>query len=383
MFSMKKIAFIGYGLRSLTMMKAFRALEADIAVSAVADPRYEQIREENRDDPYFAGARYYADAEELLAREEPDGVFIGTRCSLHTPLACRVLEREIPLFLEKPVCISWEQYEALRAAARGRERRVVVSFPLRLSSITLEMKRIVDSGALGRITMVQAVNNVPYGSVYYHSWYRDPAETGGLFLQKATHDIDYIHFLIGERPAAVCAKTAKLHFTGDRPAGLHCPDCPERYTCPESSYVVAHLLKEDVQGDACCFARDTGNEDGACAIFATESGALISYSQNFVVKKGAGRRGCRIIGTKGSAEFDFYTATIRQDRYLSPQTITHTFTFPAGMHFGGDEQLALDFLRVLDGAPAQSDLSAGLVSAASCLAAREAARLGRFVPVEY
>ena len=48
---MKKIAFIGYGLRSLTMMKAFRALEADIAVSAVADPRYEQIREENRDDP--------------------------------------------------------------------------------------------------------------------------------------------------------------------------------------------------------------------------------------------------------------------------------------------------------------------------------------------
>ena len=380
---MKKIAFIGYGLRSLTMMKAFRALEADIAVSAVADPRYEQIREENRDDPYFAGARYYADAEELLAREEPDGVFIGTRCSLHTPLACRVLEREIPLFLEKPVCISREQYEALRAAARGRERRVVVSFPLRLSSITLEMKRIVDSGALGRITMVQAVNNVPYGSVYYHSWYRDPAETGGLFLQKATHDIDYIHFLIGERPAAVCAKTAKLHFTGDHPAGLHCPDCPERYTCPESSYVVAHLLKEDVQGDACCFARDTGNEDGACAIFATESGALISYSQNFVVKKGAGRRGCRIIGTKGSAEFDFYTATIRQDRYLSPQTITHTLTVPAGMHFGGDEQLALDFLRVLDGAPAQSDLSAGLVSAASCLAAREAARLGRFVPVEY
>jgi hypothetical protein len=33
--------------------------------------------------------------------------------------------------------------------------------------------------------MVQAINNVPYGSVYYHSWYRDPKETGGLFLQKA------------------------------------------------------------------------------------------------------------------------------------------------------------------------------------------------------
>ena len=84
--------------------------------------------------------------------------------------------------------------------------------------------------------------------VYYHSWYRDPSETGGLFLQKATHDIDYIHFLTGERPVSVCAKTAKLHFKGDRPAGLHCPDCPDYRTCPESSYVVGRILKEDVQG---------------------------------------------------------------------------------------------------------------------------------------
>ncbi len=151
--------------------------------------------------------------------------------------------------MPRPVCITRPQYEQLRRAAAGKEKQVVVSFPLRLSSITLEMKRIVDSGVLGRLTMVQAVNNVPYGSVYYHSWYRDPAETGGLFLQKATHDIDYIHFLTGERPVSVCAKTAKLHFKGDRPAGLHCPDCPDYRTCPESSYVVKNILKEDVQGD--------------------------------------------------------------------------------------------------------------------------------------
>lgn len=380
---MKTVAFIGYGLRAFTMMKAFRALEADITVSAVADPRWEQIRQENRDDPYFSNTRYYEDADKLLEKEEPDGVFIGTRCSMHTSLACKVLERNIPLFLEKPVCINREQYETLRAAADGKEHRAVVSFPLRLSSITLEMKRIVDSGALGRITMVQAVNNVPYGSVYYHSWYRDPTETGGLFLQKATHDMDYIHFLIGERPQTVCAKTTKLHFTGDRPAGLRCPDCPEYHTCLESSYTVGHILKEDVQGDACCFARDTGNEDGACAIFTTASGALINYNHNFVVKKSAGRRGCRIIGTEGSVEFDFYTAEIRQDRYFTPQSITHQFHFPAGQHFGGDEQLALDFLRVLDGSPAQSDLQAGLVSAACCLAARESAELERFIPVDY
>ena len=81
-------------------------------------------------------------------------MFIGTRCSLHTPYACRVLDMGLPLFLEKPVCITRPQYEQLRRAAAGKEKQVVVSFPLRLSSITLEMKRIVDSGVLGRLTTV-------------------------------------------------------------------------------------------------------------------------------------------------------------------------------------------------------------------------------------
>ena len=40
---MKRIGFIGYGLRSETMMKSFRSLEADITVAAVADPRHAEI----------------------------------------------------------------------------------------------------------------------------------------------------------------------------------------------------------------------------------------------------------------------------------------------------------------------------------------------------
>ena len=380
---MKKIGFIGYGLRSETMMKAFRSLEADIRVQAVADPAWPRAAEAVRGDPYFSGTAWYESGEEMLRKESLDGVFIGTRCSLHTKYACLVLREGLPLFLEKPVCISREQYLQLREAGEGRENRVVVSFPLRVTSIVQEMKRIADSGILGRITLVQAVNNVPYGSVYYHSWYRDPAETGGLFLQKATHDVDYIRYLIGERPVSVCAKTAKLHFRGGRPAGLTCPECPEYRSCRESSYTVEHIYKEDVQGESCCFAVDAGNEDVAAMVLQAESGTLITYSQVFMVKKGAARRGCRLVGTQGSAEFDFNSGIIREDRYDTPQTVTHTFDFGAGQHFGGDEALALDFLDVLDGKAARSDLKAGLESAAVCLAAREAASAGRFVPIAY
>lgn len=378
---MKKIGIVGYGLRSETMVKAFLNIEADISISAIADPRKEEIEEKVKNTKYFEHTNYYSDIDAMLNSEKLDGVIIGTRCSLHTQYALKVLERNIPLFLEKPVCINEEQLAALSEGAKGREHRCVVSFPLRLSEITLEMKRIVDSGMLGKITMVQAINNVPYGSVYYHSWYRDEGETGGLFLQKATHDLDYIQYLISEEIVSVAAKSAKLHFKGDKPAGLKCVDCAEYRTCNESSYVVKNFMYEAVTGEMCCFAKDAGNHDCASVILTTQSGAIISYSQNFVVKKSGARRGARIIGTQGSVEFDFYTGEIREDRYFSPNTVTHKFKFPDGMHFGGDARLAIDFMNVLNGASAKSNLNDGLKSAATCLAAIKADKEGVFVEI--
>lgn len=377
----KKIGFIGYGLRSRTMMKAFAAIEADIRVIAIVDPRAEQIRVETADDTRFQDTIYVESAEALLNMDALDGVFIGTRCSLHADLASKVLASGIPLYLEKPVCISEEQYARLNAAASGKTDRAVVSFPLRVSPLVREMKRIVDSGLLGKLTMVQAINNVPYGSVYYHSWYRDPKETGGLFLQKATHDVDYISYLTGEVPVDAFARTAKLYYKGDKTAGLHCPDCAEYLICRESSYVVKHILKEEVTGDACCFAVDTGNEDGASAIFTLPGGAIVSYNQNFVAKKGAARRGCRLIGTDASVEFDFYTGEIREDRYDMPQTVTHVFQSGAHSHFGGDEALALEFMGLMNGKKPESDLRAGLNSAAVCLAAKRSSESGRLEAV--
>ena len=377
----KRLGFIGYGFRSETMMKAFAGIEADLEVAAICDPRAEEIRRQVEGTPMFPAVHYYKESGEMLDREELDGVFVGTRCPLHTPKALEVFARDLPLFLEKPVAITPEQLRLLEEAAPDHSHRTVVSFPLRLCTITLEVRKIIQRGDIGQVTMVQAVNNVPYGGVYYHNWYRDESLTGGLFLQKTTHDIDYISFLIGEVPTQVYAQEAKLYYKGLRPAGLRCPDCPEYRTCPESSYTVGRVFKDEVQGELCCFARDTGNHDAASAIFTCASGVIISYSQNFIAKKGARRRGCRVIGTEGSVEFDFYTGQIRFDDYRAPRTVTHVFEAAGTNHFGGDERLALAFLDVLEGRPSAVSLRSGLDSAACCLAARQSAAEHRPVSI--
>lgn len=375
---LKKLGIIGYGLRSETMMKAFQGIQAPVQVAAVADPLWCQKQEAFAQTAEFAQTVFYETAEEMLEKERLDGVLIGTRCNQHTKYAELVFQKKIPLFLEKPVCINEEQYQRLLHASEGMRGQTVVSFPLRFTCIVKEMKKLVDSGELGEVLSVQATNHVPYGSVYYHSWYRDDSLTGGLFLQKSTHDMDYITYILGKRPVSVVAKSAKMYFKGEKEAGLCCEDCSEYHTCPESSFVVKTERKEEPTGKYCCFAKDTGNEDVGAAIFTCEDGTIISYHQTFFVKNNAGRRGARFIGSKASAEFDFYTATLRVDYYDTKHSAEHRFTYPEGLvHFGGDEQLAKAYVDVLEGKDSRSDLCAGLASAAACLAAKKAAENGK------
>src|SRR6185437_7956486 len=91
----------------------------------------------------------YDDVDQMLDARRVDGVLIGTRCTLHAPYAVKVLERNLPLFIEKPVATSWEQLASLQRALTTTSSPVVVSFPLRVSAMCETVREIVDSGAIG------------------------------------------------------------------------------------------------------------------------------------------------------------------------------------------------------------------------------------------
>jgi predicted dehydrogenase len=209
---------------------------------------------------------------------------IGTRCLLHTEMACKVATHNIPLFLEKPVAITFDQTRELDAAFRGVTAPVAVSFPLRVSPVLQRVKEIVDAGQIGTVEQVVAFNDVPYGSVYFRSWHRNYEENGGLFLQKATHDIDYINYLIGHRPKWISAMNARRVFGGEMPFDLRCADCDRQESCPESP---AHRFRHGFEGEevaydvrhgACVFSGGIEMEDmGSCQI-EYEHGAQVSYT---------------------------------------------------------------------------------------------------------
>jgi predicted dehydrogenase len=351
------------------MLATLGRVEPGVRVAAVLDPRAEQVAAEFPTD--LGEARTYQpdELDRMLASGDLDGVMIGSRCSLHAPYAAAVIAKGIPLFLEKPVATSWEQLSQLREA-RGSE--VVVSFPLRVSAICELARQIADSGAIGTVEQVQAVNNVPaYSAGYYHGWMRDESETGGLWLQKATHDFDYLNYLIGQPPVRLCAVESKTVFRGDMPVGLRCVDCG-REDCPERASATDSWL--------CAFAPDTGNHDSASAIVQYASGMHLTYTQNFYTRRGAAARGAKLIGYRGTIEFDWYRDELVVHHHHSPRVERHRFEpLPGEGHHGGDAALARNFVEVVRGkAPSKTPLSAGILSVEMCLVARESCAKGSF-----
>ncbi|GLV54016.1 dehydrogenase [Dictyobacter sp. S3.2.2.5] len=373
-----KLGVIGYGARISWIVELIRKQAPECSVAAVVDVRKEGIKRGVRGQ-HVEDAVLYETPDHMFDNVHLDGVLIGTHCSLHTPMALKVLPHGIPLYLEKPVAITMEDLVRLKRASEVSTSPVVVSFPLRVTSLVKLVKEIIGSGTIGTVEHVQAFNNVPYGGVYFHSWYRDENETGGLFLQKATHDFDYLTYVLGYKPITVCAMTSKQVFKGTKPAGLKCIECDENQVCAESA-----LRPENASsGEYCCFATDTGNEDSGSALVRYDTGMHLSYSQNFMARRKAGTRGARFIGYKGTVEFDFYSGVVKVYMHHIPQV--RTYEVDSGEdHFGGDAELVRNFIDVMHGrAQSIATLEEGMQSALLCLAAKESAQTCQFQSIDY
>lgn len=387
---MIRLGVVGHGGRISGMIRnVFRKEAPDLRVVGIVDPDEKGARS-RLDDCDQLDVVFYKSLAEMVKKGKLDALAIGTRCNLHSPFGVKVAQYDLPLFLEKPVAISMRQAVALERAFEKSRCEVVVSFPLRVSPLCLLSRQYIEEGAVGKPIHVTATNYVPYGTGYWEAGYRNYEITGGLFLQKATHDFDYISFLMGEPIVRVSAMmTAGQVYGGNKKADLFCSQCPDQDTCLESPQNRRRNGSGGNQNDhRCLFGRDCGsvkegtlNEDCSSALMEFASGAHGVYTQVFYARRDAGTRGATVSGYMGTVGFDWYTNQLRRVRHHAPFSATETAG--QGMsHFGGDTELGCDFIGVIQGkAKSRTPIETGIQSAYACLAARESAQKGRFVKV--
>ncbi|MBQ7822164.1 MAG: Gfo/Idh/MocA family oxidoreductase [Clostridia bacterium] len=382
---MLRIGIIGYGYRMNDLVKEMMAT-GELKITAIMDRDIELVKTRFINALGWKDITYYSDAKKMMDSEKLDGVCIGTWCNSHTEYAMLVSQYNLPIYLEKPVCTTEEDLARLKSITHINDQ-IVVSFPLRPSRMITYAKELIDSGKIGEIAHIEAINNVPYATGYFHKWYREERITGGQFLQKATHDLDYINYLLGGmRPVRVCAMKSKQVFKGDKPAGFKCKDCPDIKTCPESPQTPENIIKAasgGIIGEYCCYSEDNTIEDSGSLIVEYDSGLHVTYTQDFVARYGAGRRGAYIIGSKGSIEFDFYSNQIKLYHHYENITEMHSFGSIGGGHFGGDSQLIRNFIGVIKGEESsKTTLKDGILSAEMCLAAKKSSIEHVFVELD-
>lgn len=112
------------------------------------------------------------------------------------------------------------------------------------------------------------------------------------------------------------------------------------------------------------------------------SGVHGVYTQVFFTRRDAGSRGATVSGYLGTVGFDWHTNQMKRVRHHEP--FTDTVKAGEGLsHFGGDDELARDFIGLIDGKLKQSrtPIETGLRSVFSCLACKRSAETGRSLAV--
>lgn len=154
----------------------------------------------------------YTDLDEALA-QKPDGVIVANPTSMHLSVAQAAAEAGAALLIEKPVSDSLIGIRDLQNVLEDTGKPVLVGFHFRYHPVLREIKKIIDSGHMGRALKA----HVHWGEYLpgWHPWedyrnsYAARADLGGGVLNTLSHPIDYLRWLMGE-VGSVSADLANL-----------------------------------------------------------------------------------------------------------------------------------------------------------------------------
>ncbi len=145
--------------------------------------------------------RAHGSYESLLADPEIDVIYNSLPNHLHAEWTIRAVEAGKHVLCEKPLALSVEEVDAIKAAARRHGRVVAEAFMYRHHPQTLKVQELLRSGSLGTLKLVR-------GSFSYilnreGNIRSDPEMGGGSIWDVGCYPISYARSVIGEDPLEV------------------------------------------------------------------------------------------------------------------------------------------------------------------------------------
>ncbi len=237
---------------------------------------------------------YSAKDFDLMIKEtKPDTVIVTTTDSFHVDYIVRAMELGVDVISEKPLAINVEQCQRILDTEYKTGKKVTVGFNMRFMNMSPEIKRVLDSGELGKIISVdfQEYLDVDHGSSYFRRWHGKSKYSGSLLVHKASHHFDLINWYLDADPIEVQAM-GKVAFYGKNNSfrGKNCRNCAFTDKCDffwdvkkYPQWVNLYVNCEDVDGyyrDGCVWDNDNDSFDVSTTQVVYDNGTILTYTQN-------------------------------------------------------------------------------------------------------
>jgi predicted dehydrogenase len=402
------VAIAGAGGRGTMFSDLIAGLPDEARVAAVAEPRTE-YRDAVARRHNLPRENVFDDWREMAARPRlADAVIIATMDRDHVEPAVAFTKLGYDMLLEKPMATSLKDCRRIAAAQEKAGTVTCVCHSLRYNRSFSELKRIVQSGAIGRIITVDQLEQVVWWH-QAHSFVRgnwgNEGRSSFMLLAKSCHDVDFIAHLVGGGCRRVQSFGALTYFTRkNAPAGSgeRCTACPVEPSCAYSALKL-YVDAAREEWPASVIAKDHGREAHLAAVTKGPYGRCVWKCDNDVVDHQvvsmefdgevtatftmtafaqSGGRKIRVHGTLGEVEFTEERMWVRT---FADNAVQETvFGQEEGEHGGGDMRVLKSFLAAVGEKNPRlvlTDVQESLRTHSIVFAAERSRRAGKLVEV--
>ncbi|HPR31250.1 MAG TPA: Gfo/Idh/MocA family oxidoreductase [Prolixibacteraceae bacterium] len=144
--------------------------------------------------------RWYSDAKLLVDDPEVNAVYVATPPSTHAFYSRMAVLAGKPVYIEKPMCRTWEECVEINQLAEEKNIPIFVAYYRRYLPGFLKVKELIGKGEIGDVRMVNVrLLKRPLEKKEQNLPWRVLPEIagGGHFYDLASHQFDFLDFLFG------------------------------------------------------------------------------------------------------------------------------------------------------------------------------------------
>jgi len=147
--------------------------------------------------------KWYTDGTELINDPDVDAVYIATPPDSHAKYAVEAMRAGKPVYVEKPMARNYSECLEMLKVSQETGCRLWVAYYRRTLPAFLKVRELMEAGEIGHPLTVNIRLHQPARERNLAreemSWHVFPEISGGgYFFDLASHQFDYLDFLLGE-----------------------------------------------------------------------------------------------------------------------------------------------------------------------------------------